>query len=185
MLRNGPAYTMEERRGGFVLVWCERDFALPRRMVASFPPHPHDKHEAAILAEICAEALNRKLPHRVAENPDPELDVPPVAATRKPAAAPAQPEAQEPGGRDQESQERTIHELPLQKSAQPEPPAQPSCVGAVHEPPALPAAPAQPTPLQAYAASRLEQRKAMPDVSGLKGRDKVQAMRATLFGDVE
>lgn len=90
-----PRFHVEERKD-CVLVWNERDFALPRRCVASFPNHPHDKHEAMILAGICVAAINRELPGHVAENPDPELDVPPVAATRKPAAprpVPAAPPA--------------------------------------------------------------------------------------------
>lgn len=147
MLRAGPRYIVEERRD-CVLVWNELDFSMPRRMVASFPSHPHDKGESAILAEICAAALNRELPGRVTETPDPELDVPPVAATRQPAEAPAATA-----------------------------PVQPA--------PATPPASQPMTPLQAYAATRVAQRerKAMPDVSGLKGRDKVQAMRKSLFGD--
>lgn len=56
-----PRFQVEESNG-FALVVNGRDFSMPRRYVASFPPHPFDKNEARILADICAEALNRELP---------------------------------------------------------------------------------------------------------------------------
>ena len=172
MSHAGPNYTMEERKGGFILVWREHDWALPRRMVASFPPHPHDRNESLILAEMLVELLNREFPNRATEAAyDPELDVPPAVIQRKLAAAPATTE--QPG-----------EPVP---PAQPEPaPAEaPAATAPVQPAPAAPPAPQPMTPLQAYAATRVAQRerKAMPDVSGLKGRDKVQAMRKSLFGD--
>lgn len=171
MLRTGPRYRIEEKRD-CVLIWNERDWSLPRRMVASFPGHPYDKGEALILAEICAAALNRELPGRVAGDPDPDLDVPPVAATRKPVAAPMVSDV------ELSSRREAGNFLPAPAEAPEAPaPAQPA--------PAAPPVPQPQTPLQAYAATRVAQRerKPMPDVSNLKGREKVQAMHASLFGE--
>lgn len=156
MSRPGPLYTLEERKGGYILVWREQDWSMPRRMVASFPPHPHDPHESAILAKLLVDLLNREFPNRATEGDhDPALDVPPVVIQRKLAAAPTPP------------------------APAPAPPAAPQPV------PAASPAPQPMTPLQAYAATRVAKRdrKPMPDLAGLEGRSKVQAMTRSLFGD--
>lgn len=84
MLRTGPRFRVEERRD-CALIWNVRDFSMPKRMVASFPGHPYDKNEAAILAEICAAALNSELPGLVA--PEPEAEAAEVEAQSAPESS--------------------------------------------------------------------------------------------------
>lgn len=150
-----PRFRAVPTQDGHHVVVNYRDWCFPSRVVASFAPHPHDPNEAGIIAEICAEALNRELPGLTAGAP---------ATEGRPTAKP-KGQSPEPESQGQESEERAIRELPLQEEE------------------VRTAAPAVGQDAPAASATGRE-RKPLPEGwDRLKGRDKVGALCASLFND--